>query len=161
MTAPAAETQMNATAPRIRTTVVGSYPVPDWLVASPSEQALVDATRVVIGIQEQAGIDVVCDGELSRFDIDHPETNGMIEAFIRPLDGISPRFSFEDLVAYRASSEMKFRTRPRGRSSARSAMAASTCRSPARAPGPGNTAVQVHDHRPAHAGQDTDRSPLS
>ncbi|MET0508981.1 MAG: cobalamin-independent methionine synthase II family protein [Burkholderiaceae bacterium] len=105
---------MNATAPRIRTTVVGSYPVPDWLVASPSEQALVDATRVVIGIQEQAGIDVVCDGELYRFDIDHPETNGMIEAFIRPLDGISQRFSFEDLVAYRASSGMKFRTRPPG-----------------------------------------------
>jgi 5-methyltetrahydropteroyltriglutamate--homocysteine methyltransferase len=49
-------------APRIRTTVVGSYPVPDWLAAQPSEQALVDATRVVIHTQEQAGIDVVCDG---------------------------------------------------------------------------------------------------
>jgi hypothetical protein len=44
--------------PRIQTTVVGSYPVPDWLVALPSEQALADATRVVIGIQEQAGIDL-------------------------------------------------------------------------------------------------------
>ncbi len=50
--------------PRIQTTVVGSYPVPDWLAALPSEQALADATRVVIGIQEQAGIDLVCDGEL-------------------------------------------------------------------------------------------------
>ncbi|HEX6980619.1 MAG TPA: hypothetical protein VF342_15120 [Alphaproteobacteria bacterium] len=30
--------------PRILTTVVGSYPVPDWLVALPSEQALIDAT---------------------------------------------------------------------------------------------------------------------
>ena len=28
----------------IETTVVGSYPVPDWLVALPSEQALIDAT---------------------------------------------------------------------------------------------------------------------
>ena len=100
--------------PRIRTTVVGSYPVPDWLVASPSEQALVDATRVVIGIQEQAGIDVVCDGELSRFDINHPETNGMIEYFVRPMDGITQRFSFEDLIAYRTTSGMKFRTRPPG-----------------------------------------------
>lgn len=27
-------------APRIQTTVVGSYPVPDWLAAAPSEQAL-------------------------------------------------------------------------------------------------------------------------
>ena len=43
---------MPARTPRIQTTVVGSYPVPDWLVAAPSEQALVDATRVVIGTQE-------------------------------------------------------------------------------------------------------------
>ncbi len=100
--------------PRIRTTVVGSYPVPDWLVASPSEQALVDATRVVIGLQEQAGIDVVCDGELYRFDINHPETNGMIEYFVRPMDGITQRFSFDDLVAYRANQGMRFRTRPPG-----------------------------------------------
>ncbi len=100
--------------PRIQTTVVGSYPVPDWLVAAPSEQALVDATRVVIATQEQAGVDVVCDGELYRFDINHPETNGMIEYFVKPMDGISQRFSFDDLIAYRSSSGMKFRTRPPG-----------------------------------------------
>ena len=100
--------------PRIQTTVVGSYPVPEWLVALPSEQALADATRVVIGIQEQAGIDLVCDGELYRFDVNHPETNGMIEYFVRPMDGITQRFSFEDLIAYRASSGMRFRTRPPG-----------------------------------------------
>ena len=85
--------------PRIQTTVVGSYPVPDWLVANPSEQALIDATRVVIDTQEQCGVDVVCDGELYRFDINHPETNGMIEYFVRPMDGITQRFSFEDLIA--------------------------------------------------------------
>jgi 5-methyltetrahydropteroyltriglutamate--homocysteine methyltransferase len=100
--------------PRISTTVVGSYPVPQWLVSAPSEQALVDATRVVVGIQEQAGIDLVCDGELYRFDLNHPETNGMIEYFVRPLDGISQRFSFDALVAWRADSGMKFRTRPPG-----------------------------------------------
>ncbi len=100
--------------PRIATTVVGSYPVPQWLVSAPSEQALVDATRVVIGIQEQAGIDLVCDGELYRFDLNHPETNGMIEYFVRPLDGISQRFSFDALVAWRSDSGMKFRTRPPG-----------------------------------------------
>ena len=77
-------------APRIKTTVVGSYPVPDWLAASPSEQALVDAMRVVLATQEQAGIDVVCDGDLYRFDINHPETNGMIEYFLRPMAG-SPK----------------------------------------------------------------------
>ncbi|MCA0241209.1 MAG: methionine synthase [Proteobacteria bacterium] len=100
--------------PRIQTTVVGSYPVPDWLLAAPSEQALLDATRVVIGTQEQAGIDVVCDGELYRFDVNHPETNGMIEYFVRPMDGITQRFSFDDLIAYRSASGMKFRTRPPG-----------------------------------------------
>ena len=100
--------------PRIKTTVVGSYPVPEWLIASPSEQALSDATRVVIGIQEKAGIDVVCDGELYRFDINHPETNGMIEYFVRPMDGITQRFSFDDLIEYRKSTGMKFRTKPPG-----------------------------------------------
>ncbi|TMH72179.1 MAG: methionine synthase, partial [Betaproteobacteria bacterium] len=69
---------------RILTTVVGSYPLPEWLSRAPSEQALVDATRVVIATQESAGIDVVCDGELYRFDVNHPETNGMIEYFVRP-----------------------------------------------------------------------------
>jgi methionine synthase II (cobalamin-independent) len=49
---------------------------------------LIDATRVVIHTQEQAGIDLVCDGELSRFDVNHPETNGMIEYFVRPMKGI-------------------------------------------------------------------------
>src|SRR5438270_425344 len=42
------------TAPRIQTTVVGSYPVPEWLVAAPSEQALIDAARVVIATQASA-----------------------------------------------------------------------------------------------------------
>jgi 5-methyltetrahydropteroyltriglutamate--homocysteine methyltransferase len=99
-------------APRIQTTVVGSYPVPDWLAALPSEQALIDATRVVIHIQEQAGIDLVCDGELSRFDVNHPETNGMIEYFVRPMAGVRTAMRFDELVAYRAQRGMGFRARP-------------------------------------------------
>jgi 5-methyltetrahydropteroyltriglutamate--homocysteine methyltransferase len=99
-------------APRIKTTVVGSYPVPDWLVALPSEEALIDATRVVIHIQEQAGIDLVCDGELSRFDVNHPETNGMIEYFVRPMAGIRTAMRFDELVAFRAQRGMGFRARP-------------------------------------------------
>ncbi len=51
-----------STPPRIKTTVVGSYPVPDWLAALPSDHAMIDATRVVLATQEQAGIDLVCDG---------------------------------------------------------------------------------------------------
>lgn len=102
------------TSPRIKTTVVGSYPVPEWLLAAPSEQGLVDATRVVIATQEAAGIDVVCDGELYRFDLNHPETNGMIEYFVRPMQGVRYEMTFDEVVAYRALPGMRFRTRPPG-----------------------------------------------
>lgn len=100
--------------PRILTTVVGSYPVPEWLAKAPSEQALVDATRVVIATQEQAGIDVVCDGELYRFDPNHPETNGMIEYFTRPMSGIRSEIGFSEWLDYAKASGMRFRTRPPG-----------------------------------------------
>lgn len=103
-----------ADAPRIKTTVVGSYPVPDWLVASPSEQALVDATRVVLNTQETAGIDVVCDGELYRFDANHPETNGMIEYIVASMAGVRSEITFDELVAYRKQPGMGFRARPPG-----------------------------------------------
>jgi len=101
-------------APRIRTTVVGSYPVPDWLTAAPSEQALADATRVVLATQEQAGVDLVCDGELYRFDPNHPETNGMIEYFTRPMSGIRSDIAFSDWLDYSRSAGMRFRSRPPG-----------------------------------------------
>jgi 5-methyltetrahydropteroyltriglutamate--homocysteine methyltransferase len=102
------------TAPRIQTTTVGSYPVPDWLAAMPSEQALVDATRVVFDLQRQAGIDLPTDGELYRFDINHPDTNGMIEYFVHRLGGVSARVGRRETVAFRAKSEMRFRSRPAG-----------------------------------------------
>jgi len=101
-------------APRIKTTVVGSYPLPDWLAAAPSEQALEDAMRVVLHTQEAAGIDVVCDGELYRFDLNHPETNGMIEYFTRPMHGIRSDIGFSEWLAYSKGAGMKFRTRPPG-----------------------------------------------
>lgn len=101
-----------ASAPRIKTTTVGSYPVPDWLVTNPSEQALADAMRVVLHTQEHAGIDLVCDGELYRFDVNHPETNGMIEYFVRPLSGIRTEIGFDELMAYRGQPGMGFRRRP-------------------------------------------------
>lgn len=101
-------------APRILTTVVGSYPVPDWLAAAPSEQALTDATRVVLHTQEQAGIDLVCDGELYRFDLNHPETNGMIEYFVRPLAGVRGDIGFAEWLEYTQAADTRFRTRPPG-----------------------------------------------
>ncbi|MEO6289061.1 MAG: hypothetical protein ABIO76_04040, partial [Ginsengibacter sp.] len=72
----------------IKTTVVGSYPMFDWLAANPCSQAVEDATMVVFKTQELAGIDVIADGELYRFDVNHPETNGMIEYFVRPLGNV-------------------------------------------------------------------------
>lgn len=98
----------------IRTTVVGSYPVPDWLVASPSQQALIDATKVVFKTQEMAGIDVVADGELYRFDINHPDTNGMIEYFIRPMSGIRSQISRADVKLFNRLEGMGFRSEPAG-----------------------------------------------
>jgi len=100
--------------PDILTTVVGSYPVPAWLSAAPSTPALRDAVLVAVRTQEMAGIDVVSDGELSRFDVNHPETNGMIEHFIRPLEGVSTTFTRAELDEFRAQAGMKFRTQPAG-----------------------------------------------
>jgi 5-methyltetrahydropteroyltriglutamate--homocysteine methyltransferase len=101
-------------APSIRTTVVGSYPVPEWLSALPSQQALADATRVVFKIQEMAGIDVVVDGELYRFDINHPDTNGMIEYFIRPMSGIRSKISRSDIEEFAKLQGLGFRAEPAG-----------------------------------------------
>ena len=101
-------------ASRILTTVVGSYPVPDWLAALPSEQALVDATSVVFKIQELAGIDVVADGELYRFDVNHPDTNGMIDYFVRPLGGVRGAIGLVDADAFAKVAGMEFRAKPAG-----------------------------------------------
>ena len=73
----------------IQTTVVGSYPVPAWLRMYSNRDSLRDAILAIIKTQELAGIDVVADGDLYRWDVNHAETNGMIEYFIRPLEGMT------------------------------------------------------------------------
>src|SRR3954468_93808 len=105
---------MTARNPFIRTTVVGSYPVPDWLVALPSEKALIDAPRVVFKTQEMAGIDVVADGEFYRFDVNHPDTNGMIDYFVRPMAGIRSQVGRADHDAFAQKTAMKFRRKAAG-----------------------------------------------
>ena len=100
--------------PEIKTKVVGSYPIPSWLAANPSAPALRDAILVVLKTQELAGIDLVSDGELSRFDVSHPETNGMIDYFIRPMGGIASALSREDLAQFAAEQRMGFRAQPAG-----------------------------------------------
>ncbi|MES2594504.1 MAG: methionine synthase [Verrucomicrobiota bacterium] len=98
--------------PSILTTTVGSYPLPDWLAALPSEQAVIDATRVIFDTQRQAGIDLPTDGELYRFDVNHPDTNGMIEYFVHRLGGCDAKVGREDAAKFRAKQEMGFRAKP-------------------------------------------------
>ena len=98
----------------ILTTVVGSYPVPHWLLGDASRGALRDAIMVVLKTQELAGIDVVADGELNRFDPSHPETNGMIDYFVSRMDGIRTRFSVTDIQKFRADAGVAYRTDPAG-----------------------------------------------
>jgi 5-methyltetrahydropteroyltriglutamate--homocysteine methyltransferase len=100
--------------PEILTTTVGSYPAPGWLAALPGEQARADATRVVFSIQRQAGIDLPTDGELYRCDVNHPDTNGMIEYFTRPMSGIRSGVGRSDREAFAAANAMSWRPRPAG-----------------------------------------------
>ena len=100
--------------PKILTTVVGSYPVPSWLAAYPTSPHLRDALLVVLKTQELAGIDVISDGELSRFNVNHPETNGMIEYFISPMEGVVAGLSREEIARFRSLESMGFRTQPAG-----------------------------------------------
>ncbi|HTS31049.1 MAG TPA: cobalamin-independent methionine synthase II family protein [Bryobacteraceae bacterium] len=98
----------------ILTTTIGSYPVPEWLSALPSEQARQDATRVVFDVQRQAGIDLPTDGELYRFDVNHPDTNGMIDYFIRPMAGVRSRVGRSDHDVFARVSAMQFRRKAAG-----------------------------------------------
>lgn len=100
--------------PEILTTTVGSYATIDWMLQAASEQAVVDATSVVFSTQRRAGIDLPTDGELYRFDPSHPDTNGMIEYFIRRMGGIAGEVGISDGAAFRAKREMSFRRKPAG-----------------------------------------------
>ena len=99
--------------PSIKTTVVGSYTIRGWM-HEPTHQDLVKATKEVVTNLEKLGLDLVCDGELYRFDPNHPETNGMIEYFIGPLEGIRADLEPDELIAYQKKKGMVFRTKPPG-----------------------------------------------
>ena len=63
-------------------------------------------------IQRRAGIDLPTDGELSRFDVNHPETNGMIDYFVRPMAGTRHELGRSEVEAFRAQQHMGFRAKP-------------------------------------------------
>ncbi len=98
----------------IKTTVVGSYPIPGWLSAYPSTPNLRDAILVVLKTQELVGLDVIADGELSRFNPNHPETNGMIDYFVAPMANIDTSLSRLELAEFRRRAGMRFRAQPAG-----------------------------------------------
>ncbi|MDZ7269490.1 MAG: cobalamin-independent methionine synthase II family protein [candidate division KSB1 bacterium] len=100
--------------PSLLTTTVGSYPVPLWLRTFGTKEHLRDAVLVVLKIQELAGIDLLVDGELYRWDINHPETNGMIDYFIRPMTGVQTSFSRKTLETFRRQSALAYRAEPAG-----------------------------------------------
>src|ERR1043165_9000516 len=90
--------------PRIKTTVVGSYPVLPWMVGHPSRLVLRDAVMAGLKTQELAGLDVGVGGELGPVDANHPEANGMVDYFVAQLDGIRRAASPSDFERYRADS---------------------------------------------------------
>lgn len=98
----------------LKTTVVGSYPVPLWLRVFSTRESLQDAILAVLKTQELAGIDVVADGELYRWDVNHAETNGMIDYFVKPLGGVEPRLTQQQQAAWRARPGNEFRALPPG-----------------------------------------------
>ncbi len=100
--------------PLIKTTTVGSYSPIDWLAALPSEQAVLDATSVVVATQQRAGIDLPTDGELYRFDVNHPDTNGMIEYFIGQMGGIDTKVGVTDAQRFRERHDFTWRRKPAG-----------------------------------------------
>ena len=99
---------------RILTTVVGSYPVPSWLIGNTSRVVLRDAVMVVLKTQELAGLDLIADGELSRFDPSHPEANGMVDYFVGQMDGIRKWFSMADLQRFYHDRALGARSLPAG-----------------------------------------------
>lgn len=95
--------------PRIKTTVVGSYPVLPWMMSNPSRPVLRDAVMTVLKTQELAGLDLITDGELTRFDPSNPEANGMVDYFVSRLSGIRNTFSPADLEQFRADRASGYR----------------------------------------------------
>src|SRR5881392_4535290 len=96
-------------ASRTKTTCVGSYPVLPWMVGNPSRLVLRDAVMAVLKTQELAGLDLVTDGELMRFDPSHPETNGMVDYFASRMDGIRKHFALSDFDRSRSDHASGYR----------------------------------------------------
>ena len=143
---------------RIKTTVVGSYPVPSWLVGNTSRLVLRDAVMAVMKTQELAGLDLITDGELMRFDPSHPETNGMVDYFASQMDGIRKHFALSDFDRFRSDRTSGYPLLTAGMvvgtDRRRDFKLAKRLRICERAD---QIAAQVHLHRPTHVGATADQ----
>ena len=98
----------------MKTTVVGSYPVPSWLKLDPSPDSIRDAVRVVLRVQRQAGIDVASDGELTRWNVREHRPSGMVERFAGRMEGIATVATAAQRLAYEARQDVAYRGAPAG-----------------------------------------------
>src|SRR4051812_10245654 len=98
----------------ILTTVIGSYPLPTWVQRRSSDETLRDAMAVVIKTQEMTGLDLLTDGELNRYDLNHPETNGAIDYFIRPMQNIRWQVSRSEEKKFEELTHLRFRSKMAG-----------------------------------------------
>jgi len=101
-------------ATRPLTTVIGSYPIPDWLKRVYSDEGLSDALAAVMRAQEDVGIDVLGDGELSRWDALHNRPMGMVERFIWQLDGVQAQPTRAQRERFHAQPGNHYRRDPAG-----------------------------------------------
>ncbi len=98
----------------ILTTLVGAQPVPDWFSPNLGEQALRDATAVLLKTQEMAGLDLLMDGEFNRWNPDHPETDGKIDYFISQLKNVRTNLSRAEEKQFDELAHLRFRNKPAG-----------------------------------------------
>jgi len=71
-----------------------------------------DAVRVVLQVQERAGIDIVSDGELTRWNARDFRPSGMVERFVAQMDGVSTTPSSSQRAAYEKRTDVAYRGRP-------------------------------------------------
>jgi len=72
------------------------------MMSHPSRTVARDALMVVLKAQELAGLDLLTDGEILRFDPSNPEANGMADYFASQMGGIRKQFSLADNDRFRA-----------------------------------------------------------
>jgi 5-methyltetrahydropteroyltriglutamate--homocysteine methyltransferase len=79
------------------------------MAGNPSRPLLRDAIMTVLKTQELAGLDLLTDGELTRFDPSNPEANGMVDYFVCRMSGIRQNFSPGDFEQFRADRASGYR----------------------------------------------------